>query len=460
MRANGTTRRPPAARLALLLAALLTACAPRTAPAPDDLSEAASWLQGYLRLDTTNPPGNEGLAVDYLSEILAAAEIDVLRLDRGDGHPSLLATLPATRDEPSAGTLLLLHHTDVVPADTLWRGQPFAGELREGTLWGRGAIDSKSLGIAQLAALVALERSGVERRHAVALLAAADEERGGKRGVGHWLEARPELFANVTAVLNEGGSNRGYQGRLHWWGVETVQKRPLWLEATADSAETLIAGLRRLIDLPPSWRVSPDVQLVFTHLAPLYNQHWQPIFLDLERHMTSSGPTTQLLPGMATFFLDSLQVNTLELSTDGRARARIDVRLLPDSDADAWLRRIEMLLGPQISLELLLAAPVTPASRWGGPIVEILKRELSGQAPVVPQMAAGITDSRYFRQRGVPAYGFSPFILDAELMRTVHARDERIPAAELDRGVARMTAIVTAWATDGDQSPPASGTTR
>lgn len=371
-------------------------------------------------------------------------------LDAGDGRPSLWAYLPPTQPAPAGATLLLLHHMDVVPADSLWRGLPFGGEVREGELWGRGAIDAKSLGVTQLAALVALARDNGVRRRGVALLASADEERGGELGAERWLELRPELFGDVVAVANEGGSNRGFDGRLHWWGIEIAQKRPLWIEATAADPVELLAGLRRLIDLPPRWRVSGPVQFTFAKLAPHYNEHWRGIFADLERHVGPEGPRVPLLPGMATFLLDSVQANELEILPDGGARARIDVRLLPDSDDDFWLERIREALGPDVDSEVLLSAPLVESSPWEGPWLEILQQVLGREAPVVPQMAAGITDSRFFRQRGIPAYGILPFILDSSLMRTVHGRDERIPVAELERGAERMKELVALWAR-GDQ---------
>ena len=128
-----------AAAAALSGALWLSACTDRPAePYSDELSEAASWLQGYVRIDTTNPPGQVEPAAAYLSEILASEDIDHEVLDSGDGRPSLWAELPATvvgENTAAKETLLLLHHLDVVEAGSLWRAQPFGGEVREGVLW-------------------------------------------------------------------------------------------------------------------------------------------------------------------------------------------------------------------------------------------------------------------------------------------------------------------------------------
>src|SRR5262245_28572493 len=174
------SRRHLAAASLLLVASLPACAAPR-------LSEAAVWLRDYLRIDTTNPPGRERRAVDHLAAILAREGIPFRRLASAPGRESLYARLPA----PGSGgrAVLLLHHLDVVPAGPGWSVPPFSGEARDGSLWGRGAIDDKSLGIAHLAALVDLKRSGVRRTRDVVWLAVPDEENGGGLGTA-WLLAK------------------------------------------------------------------------------------------------------------------------------------------------------------------------------------------------------------------------------------------------------------------------------
>ncbi len=425
---------------ALLLAGL--ACDSRQVEEP--LSEVATWLQDYLRIDTTEPPGNEDSAVEYLESLVAGTAIETRRLDVGDGRSSWLATLPAD-DGTQTRTLLLLHHTDVVPAGADWDVEPFAGIVRDGSIWGRGAIDSKGLGIAHLAALVALERSGSPRHRGVAVLATAGEESGGEIGAERWLAKRPELFSEVAAVLNEGGVNRGFQGRLHWWGIETSQKRPLWLRVTADHSESLIIALARLLEQPLEWQVTPTNRRVFAGLAPYYNDHWRAIFTELDRHIEPSGPLLSLLPGMASYFIDSLQINELERLPDGSARASIDLRLLPESDAARKLEQVRSALGPEAAVEILLEAPPVAASPFDHEIVEVLREVLGGKAPVVEQTVSGVTDSRFFRRRELPAYGFSPFILDSTVTATVHAANERIPLEAFENGTELMREVVESW---------------
>ncbi|MEM7352368.1 MAG: M20/M25/M40 family metallo-hydrolase, partial [Acidobacteriota bacterium] len=210
---------------------------------------AVGWLREYIQIDTTNPPGNEGAAVAFLAQILEREGIASQVLTSPGGRSSLYARLPASGAGasaalPSEGAVVLLHHIDVVAADDSWRVEPFSGRPFEGKVWGRGALDVKGLGIAQLAAILALKDEGLPRQRDIVFLAVADEEAGGREGAAWLLEAHPELFAGVAGVLNEGGSNRVLNDRVIWWGIEVTQKRPLWLTVTATGRGGHASGLR------------------------------------------------------------------------------------------------------------------------------------------------------------------------------------------------------------------------
>ncbi len=457
-------------RLTVAVALAFATAGCTTPPSGDDegLSAAAQRLQSYLRIDTTDGHGDEGqavrtgetaavrgesAAVDLLESFVAGSAIETTRLDAGDGRPSWYARLPASAGAESGPTLLLLHHIDVTPAGDGWAQAPFSGAHVDGELWGRGAIDAKGLGIAQLSAMLEVERSGRRRHRAVALFAAAGEETGGEIGVGRWLRERPELFADTAAVLNEGGFNRVSEERIQWWGIETAQKLPLWLRIEAPDARTLVTALDRLLAEPIEWRVTAPARRVFAGLAPFYRRGRRSVFLDLDSHIAPTGPTTRLMPGMENYFIDSLQVNQLETEEDGSAWASIDARLLPGSDTDAKRTAIAQTLGPEVAIETLLAAPPAAASPFDHEVVALLEQVLSTEAPIVEQMIGGVTDSRYFRERGFPAYGFSPFRLSGRYTTTVHAANERIAVAAFDEGVERMTKIVAGWV--GTQSDPA-----
>ena len=445
----------------VLVAASLLSCSPGAEARDPELSPTARQLQAYLRIDTTNPPGGEAAAVTYLADILHRDGIETLRLVSPAGRQSLYARLDSGHRE--AGALVLMHHMDVVPAGPGWSVEPFGGGVADGRLWGRGALDIKSLGIAQLQAFLDLAdaaREGAQLARDVVFLAVADEERGGIEGSQYLLEHHRGLLGPIHAVINEGGANRTVNGRNLWAGIEISQKRPLWLEVRAtgrgghgsgfnpqSAANRLVRGLGRLLERPPEFKVSEGVRLYLAALAPLHNDKYRPVFARIDDHIEPEGPTVSLLPGMENLFLDTVQVTVLEGSdkinvVPAEAVAQLDVRLLPETDADAYLAEVERLLGESVEVRVLVASPPSEPSPVDHPAYRAIAEVLGETAPAVPTFLSGFTDSRLFRERGIPAYGVSPFFLEPQDLLGIHGTDERIPLAELERGTERMRQIV------------------
>jgi acetylornithine deacetylase/succinyl-diaminopimelate desuccinylase-like protein len=435
--------------LATLLASPLSGQSP---PSPE-----AAWLADYLRIDTSNPPGDEAAGAALLTRILAEHGVASERYVTPSGRTSLAARLAPTT--ASAGTIILMHHIDVVPAGDGWSAPPFGGEVRGGAVWGRGAIDTKGLGIAFLSAFLEATKLA-ERRRGVLYLAVADEEAGGLAGAKFLLDRHPELFAGVDVVLAEGGANRVVLGRTFHWGVEVAQKRPLWLEVTArgraghsssvnleSAAHRLVRALDRALEMPVEWRVTPAARSFFEALAH-HDPQAAKVAADLDRIAATGEPTEAIQPGMAGLFLDTLQITQLEAAdrinvVAGEARATIDARLLPDTDPEAWLAALRERLGPEIGVRVLLDAPASPPSPASGEVWDAIVAALGGgQQPVVPVFIGGISDARYFRERGIPAYGILPFPIEGALMRTVHGPDERMPLDAFAEGIERTKALV------------------
>lgn len=427
------------------------------------IPEVVVWLQEYLQVDTTNSGDHaagkrERRAAELLAEILRRDGIESRLLVSPQGRTSLFARLSATKS-PAAGALVLTHHIDVVPAEGPWREGAFSGRLEDGKIWGRGALDIKSLGIAQLATLIALKREGGARNRDLIFLAVADEELGGGQGARFVLEQHPELFTSVEAVLNEGGSNRVSSDRLVYWGVEVVQKRPLWLKVTANgrgghgagfkpssATHQLLLGLARLIERPPRFRVSDAARLHFSKLAVAEGRDEKKSWQELGSDWGPGGPG----PTTAGFFLDTLQVTQIENGQGiniiaPEAWATIDIRLLPDTDADAYLKEVRAVLGPQLEVEVLLEAPLSAPSPLDNAFYRHLEIELRRQGPVVPSLLFGTTDSRYFRARGIAAYGFSPFLIDSPDLGGIHAPNEYIRVDDFVRGVELYRRILESY---------------
>lgn len=447
---------------ALFLSLALLVPAPPPADAAPPLSEAARWLQGYIRIDTTTPQG-EKRAAEYLAGILRREGIEPRLIPNPQGRPSLFARLSSPRSGGRAA--VLLHHMDVVPPGQGWTVPPYSGQVKDGLLWGRGAVDVKSLGIAQLAAMVDLKRKGVALERDVIYLAVPDEENGGLQGAGWLLAKHPELFRGVEAVMGEGGrAQTGAGDTLLWWGIEVAQKRPLWLEISTsgrgghgsglnpDSAtHQLIQGLARVLALPPRWRVTPPARAYCRAIAPLHEGRWRRVLSNVDSIIAETGPKELLMPSVSNLFVDTVQVTVLQGASKinvipARAKALVDVRLLPDTNAEAFLARIRQALGQGFQVKVLVTSPPVPGSPAGGRFYQAVERALRADGPVVPTFIPGFTDSRFFRARGIPAYGVSPFAIASDHLRGVHGPDERIPLAELDRGVERTRRIVRLYA--------------
>lgn len=448
------------------LAAWLLVSAPLAAS--DNAAEPLDWLASYLRIDTTNPPGNEAAAVEFLADILSTHGVSTRRFVSETGRVSLLARLEA--DEPTGPPLVLLHHIDVVPANGTWSFEPFGAEIWDGRIFGRGAIDSKSLGIAHLAAFLDAHERRRDLHRDLWFLATADEETGGTEGLG-WLMTRyPDLFQEVGAVLTEAGINRSVGGELVWWGVEVAQKRPLWLRLTAEGrgghgstyhpnspSHALVLGLQRMLAIERRPHLSAPAFAFFQSQVPYFGAAFDAIFdqpdLEAARRALDAAVAENRLhsalpPGLTNQLRDTVQITGLDNDSESvnviprKASATVDVRLLPDTDDEAFLEELRDALGPAIEVEVLLRARRVTATAPDEPIFAALRVHLERSAPVMPMFIAGTTDARYFRERGIPAYGFSPFLLTSVDSIGIHDTDESIPVAVFEDGVDRMVEIV------------------
>lgn len=452
-------RRAALASLALVALTALTAVAARGGAPPPPTSPAA-LLAAYLRIDTSTGAPGEARAAEWLAGELQRAGLSAIRHLSPDGRTSLSCRLAANATR-TGGAVVLLHHLDVVPAGEGWSVPAFGGVTRDGAIWGRGAVDAKGLGIAHLAAFLDAAQSDLPRHRDLVLLATAGEESGGLAGVGWLVSAHPELFADVAVVLNEGGMNRTANDRPLWFGIETAQKRPFWLELVArgrgghasslapeSAAHQLVRALARLVDRPPHWRLEEPAASALAAQARV-DPSLAAALARLPATLATGTPESSLPPGLLGALDDSLQVTTLAAASSinviaPEARATVDGRLLPATDDIALLAELRALAGRDVEIRVLLAAPRSQPSPTDSPVFRLLERTLSGEAPVFPAFIPGVTDSRYFRERGIAAYGFSPFALDGTVLAAIHGANERMPERELGRGVERMRRVVRA----------------
>src|SRR3989475_9780182 len=241
--------------------------------------EAAALLSQYIRINTTNPPGNELSAARWFATVLRRDGVESQIFEPAPGKANLYARL---KGDGSARPLILLNHMDVVLASPeFWRVDPFAGAIREGYVWGRGALDMKGEGIVELLSMIALKRAGVRLRRDIIFLATADEEIGAGVGAGWMAERHPELVREAEFLLNEGGTIRADEaGHVEYVGVGTTEKSPFWLELTArgtaghgsrptpdNPVHRLVRALARIAAFQTPLIVTPTVERYFHDLA-------------------------------------------------------------------------------------------------------------------------------------------------------------------------------------------------
>jgi acetylornithine deacetylase/succinyl-diaminopimelate desuccinylase-like protein len=349
-----------------------------------------------------------------------------------------------------------------VPAD--WTNPPFSGLRSGGYIWGRGSLDMKSLAIAQLMAMAELKRRGANLRRDVIFLAAPDEELGGVHGMQALLARYPELFREVGFVLNEGGSNDAAVDRVLYWAIEVQQKVPLWLRVTTEgmgghgagppadggTAAKLVRALSAIEQLETPYHLAPDVATMFALVGKAKGRVQGAAMLAVREPLDVARIERELSPAYRILLRDTITITRISAGNTvnvipSHASADLDIRLLPDSSADTMLQQIQTAVGKEAKVEVLLRSTPTPASSPNTELYQVLTRVMQQAEPgssVAPAVAAGTTDSRFFRARGVVAYGIAPFKVNYYDADSVHGVDERIRARFFGEGVRLMRNIV------------------
>lgn len=416
-------------------------------PPKYEMTREMRWLQGYLRINTTNPPGNETEGARFLQRVLAEHGIESEIIESAPGRGSLYARL---KGRDSGNALLLMHHIDVVPAEGEWRSPPFAGGILQGYLWGRGTLDMKGIGIAHLAAFVDIAASGVVPRRDIVFLAAADEEEGSRFGLQWLLDHRPELFDGITACLTEGGVTEMSAGEITYFGIEIGSLALFEWELRGDYDELRRArlALQPYMDpLEPS-AVPPAVRDYFSTVAPrrvVFTPWLEDIESTIERGEYFHLPATY-----RSLLEDRLYVFPMKA---GDTRMKVTM-VLPPPHGEAEARRLmdEALGGHPVEVELIQKDPPASFSPVDTPLFHAIGKAAREHldpdldyGPVV--ISRTVTDSRFLRARGIVCYGFWPYPVDFFLTQTVHGWGERVRLDDYQRGVRMMSDLVRAVST-------------
>ena len=419
------------------------------------VTEAAKILSDYVKIDTTDPPGNEKQSAEFLAGILKKEGFNPEVLSFNDKRANLVCRF---RGSSSEKPLLLLSHMDVVGAVAVdWKVAPFSGTIKDGYVWGRGTVDCKGMGTMELMAFILLKRAGVTPKRDIILLANADEEAGGEAGA-EWVVRTHWDKVAAGYVLNEGGMGiKGMFGKdimMPCFG----EKGPLWikLKARGESGhgsmptaenpnDKLIYALGRIARYQTKIVLLPEVKSVLLEAGKsmkfpvpfLASMFINNLFLNrIRKRLKNIKKVNAILRN--TISITNMKSGFKENVIPSESEAILDCRLLPGQDKDAFIDELRQVISdPDIAIETLqFHAPSESSSkdRFMEVIKEVILRNHPG-IPFYPILGEGFTDSRFFREKGAIAYGFIPCLFSQEEIDTMHGVNERISLKCLGDGI-------------------------
>ncbi|MET8677425.1 M20/M25/M40 family metallo-hydrolase [Streptomyces sp. NPDC004647] len=426
------------------------------------LDEVVRFTSELIRIDTTNRGGGDCVerpAAEYVAERLAEAGLKPTLLERAPGRTNVVARVEGS--DPGEPALLVHGHLDVVPADPAeWSVHPFSGEIRDGVVWGRGAVDMKNMDAMVLAVVRAWARAGVRPRRDIVLAFTADEEDSAAYGSSFLADEHPGLFEGCTEGISESGAFTFHANGRRLYPIAAGERGTGWLKLTAhgraghgskvnraNAVSRLAAAVARIGEHRWPVRLTPTVRAALTELAALHG-----IETDL-----SAGDPAELAPHVDALIAElgpagSLVEPTVRNSANptildagyklnvipGRATAYVDGRMLPGGEEE-FRATLDRLTGPDVDWEfhhreVALQAPVdSPTYRAMRRAVELF----DPGAVSVPYCMAGGTDAKQFSRLGITGYGFSPLKLPEgfDYAALFHGVDERVPVEALHFGV-------------------------
>jgi acetylornithine deacetylase/succinyl-diaminopimelate desuccinylase-like protein len=433
---------------------------------------AVTWMQEYLRINTTNPPGNEMQAVAFYKKILDEERIENQEFEYAPGRGDLWARIPHnTPAEPAKRPIILLNHTDVVTSDAShWSVPPFSGEMKGGYIYGRGAQDMKNEGLAQLMVMIMLHREKVVLDRDVIFLAVADEEVG-DTGSDWFITHHKDLLENAEFLINEGGENLLETGEVKYVGVDVGEKTTFWLHVTAhgrpghgsrpnpDSApDRLVRALDRILAYRPPLRVLPVVEEFLRDMAPYEPPERAAWYRNVSKAIEDKRFQEEVERDESLNFLlrDTISLTMLGGSEQtnvipAEAWANLDVRILPGGDPKQLLEAVRRVVNdPNVTIEPL--DPRFRVANMSGTNTALFSaiRDISAKyfpgTPVVPHVTSGYTENQCYRPLGIVSYGFTPYTATNDEGDSEHGNDERIRVEEVRRGPRILFDVVAAVA--------------
>jgi acetylornithine deacetylase/succinyl-diaminopimelate desuccinylase-like protein len=418
-------------------------------------------LQHLIRFDTTNPPGNEADCVGFVRSLLEEAGCETRTYAKDPARPNLVARVQGAGDSPP---LLLQGHVDVVTTTgQTWQRPPFGGDLVDGEIWGRGAIDMKGAVAMFVSAFLRAAEGELKLPGDVILVVLSDEENGGDFGAKFLVEEHPELFDGVRRALGEAGGISQVIAGKRFYPIQLGEKQICWLKATVRGPgghgamihrDGTMARLARMLDDLNRKRmpihVTPIVRDMIETIAGNLPRPKRELMLALLKPAVANRVLPRLGPKLRP--IETLLRNTVNATIvrggekvnviPARIDLELDGRLLPGFTPDDLIAELHGVVGEDIEVELVRhdPGPAEPDLALFEMLAGVL-RELDPEGIPMPLLQGGVTDARFFAQLGIQTYGFIPMRLPADfpIMKIIHAADERIPVAALEFGTEAVT---------------------
>jgi acetylornithine deacetylase/succinyl-diaminopimelate desuccinylase-like protein len=439
------------AALRILIALIPVSCA-FAQQAPDFTKasdEAVKFLSELVKIDTSNPPGNETVAAEYIKSVLAAEGVSAQIYESAPGRGNLVARLTGNGKKKP---LLLMAHLDVVGVERdKWTVDPFGGVIKDGYLWGRGSIDDKSMDAANLEVFLLLHRLKIPLDRDVILMSEAGEEGTTQFGIDFMVDRHWDDIACEYA-LNEGGGIAEENGKVEYVGVSTTQKVPRGFSLVAHGTsghgsaprmDNAIAHLAGAVDKVARWeapmRLNETTRRFFQQMAKLSPPDKARIYAHVEDHAAQE-ELRKLEPAYYSMLRTSLVPTIIKGGfrsnvIPAEAEARFDVRALPDEDMNALKASLTRLIDDP-AIQIVYAentnprppAPPSGLNTDGFRALERAQQKVFPGSPTIPIMQVGATDSAELRVKGVQAYDIGT-VMSIEDRKRVHGNDERIEIA-------------------------------
>lgn len=415
--------------------------------------EVRQLLIDLIKINTTNPPGNELEAAKYLQAVFEREGIDSTIYEATPGRGNLVARIPGSR---KARPLVLMAHLDVVAANPAqWSHDPFGAEIDDGYIWGRGAIDMKGMLAMETMALLLLKRSGQTPGREIILAATADEEAGSQQGLEWLLKQDIPGLLEAEYVINEGGEGK-LEGGVPIYACQNGEKGVLWVKmkvrgipghASMPSPDNAIVRMAKLLSrigrYKPAVSLSETARGFLLGMAQAKGVRISPDSANLDyslrlfaaRYFNNERSVQAMLYNTIspTIIRAGEKTNVLPEACE----ATLDCRLTPGETPEGFLGKLKSLVNDaSVEWEILQDAEPTesPINTDLFAIIRKSVQTVNPKALTVPYLSPGATDSRHFRKRGITAYGFFPVILSETELQRMHGIDERISLTNLHQG--------------------------